>query len=132
MEGKVKFFNGRKRFGFIQGDDGKDYFVHKSAVSEDTFLRDDDRVSFDAADGERGLQAQNVKVIEGGEAPAEEAPVEEEASTEEAPVEEEAPAEEAPVEEEAPAEEAPVEEEAPAEEAPVEEEAPAEEEPKEE
>jgi len=47
VEGAVKFFNRMKHFGFISGDDGKDYFVHQSGVKEATQLNDGDRVSFD-------------------------------------------------------------------------------------
>lgn len=64
MEGKVKFFNREKKFGFIQGDDGKEYFVHISGLAEGTFIRDDDRVSFDPVETERGLQAQNVTLLQ--------------------------------------------------------------------
>ncbi len=64
MEGVVKFFNRKKGFGFISGSDGKDYFVHFTAVAQGTFLRDNDKVSFDAAEGERGSKAENVKLLE--------------------------------------------------------------------
>lgn len=66
MEGKVKFFNRTKGFGFIAGDDGNDYFVHYSAVKEGTFLRDNDTVSFDPAEGDRGLKAENVELLKKG------------------------------------------------------------------
>lgn len=114
MNGKVKFFNKNKGFGFIAGEDGTDYFVHITAIPEGLFLREEDAVTFDAVDTDKGMQAQNVQKADGA-APAEEAQEEapEEGSEEEAPAEEaseeEAPAEEAP-EEEAPAEEAPEEE----------------------
>ncbi|PIN80112.1 DNA-binding protein, partial [Candidatus Woesearchaeota archaeon CG10_big_fil_rev_8_21_14_0_10_30_7] len=39
MEGKVKFFNTMKGFGFISGDDGKEYFVHQSGLQEGVRLR---------------------------------------------------------------------------------------------
>ena len=93
VEGTVKFFNEMKNFGFIDGDDGKSYFVHRSALKEGTTIREGDRVSFDAAQGEKGLKAENVQKIEGeakAEAPAE--PAAEEKAEE--PVAEEAPAEE--------------------------------------
>ena len=61
MKGKVKFFNEMKEFGFITGEDGKDYFVHKSALSEDVSLTENDEVSFDVEKGDRGLKA--VKVV---------------------------------------------------------------------
>lgn len=61
MEGKVKWFNREKGYGFIEGSDGEDYFVHHSAIAKDTFLRENEDVSFDPAQTERGKQAQNVK-----------------------------------------------------------------------
>ena len=127
MEGKVKWYNMRKGYGFIEGEDGEDYFIHHSALSEVRFIRENDKVSFEAVDTDKGKQAQNVVLLQKGSEieGAEEAPAKEQ--TEGA---EEAPAEEAPKEEEAPEEEAPAEE-APKEEEASEEEAPAEEEPKE-
>jgi len=64
MEGTVKWFNRTKGYGFIQGDDGADYFVHLSQIDQRKFLRENDRVSFESVDGERGKQAQNVKILE--------------------------------------------------------------------
>lgn len=61
MEGTVKFFNARKRFGFISGEDGKDYFVHLSGVEKGTFIHDGDKVTFDVEEGEKGPKAVNVK-----------------------------------------------------------------------
>ncbi len=66
MEGDVKFFNRKKGFGFISGEDGKDYFVHFTAVPKGVFLRDNDRVSFEPAEGERGLKAENVQLLAKG------------------------------------------------------------------
>ena len=62
VEGTVKFFNRMKKFGFINGDDGKDYFVHESAVEGGQTLNEGDRVTFDAAEGDRGPKAENVKL----------------------------------------------------------------------
>ena len=66
MEGTVKFFNRKKGFGFISGDDGKDYFVHFTALPKGVFLRDNDKVSFTGAEGDRGLKAENVQLLEKG------------------------------------------------------------------
>ena len=59
MEGKVKWFNRTKGYGFIEGDDGEEYFVHHTALKDVSFIRENDRVAFEGADGERGKQAQN-------------------------------------------------------------------------
>ncbi|MFT4261268.1 MAG: cold-shock protein [Candidatus Woesearchaeota archaeon] len=59
-KGKVKFFNRTKNFGFIEGDDGSDYFVHGSAV--EGMIRDNDPVEFDAEESDKGLRAVNVRV----------------------------------------------------------------------
>ena len=62
MNGKVKFFNESKGFGFIQSDDGKEYFVHLSGLKEGVRLRDNDSVSFDVEEGDRGPKAVNVSL----------------------------------------------------------------------
>ena len=81
MKGKVKFFNEMKGFGFIIGDDGTDYFVHKSGLKPDVVLHENDVVSFDAADTDRGKQAQNVELSE-EDSDSEEQPQEEESQEE--------------------------------------------------
>jgi len=75
MEGTVKWFNRKKGFGFIKGDDDEDYFVHYTAMPQDMVLNENDRVTFDAADTDKGKQAQNV-AMGGGEAPQSEEPSE--------------------------------------------------------
>lgn len=62
LEGKVKWFNPRKGYGFIGTDDGRDVFVHYSSISGDGFktLGEGDVVQFDIAEGEKGLRATNV------------------------------------------------------------------------
>jgi CspA family cold shock protein len=61
MKGKVKFFNRTKEFGFITGDDGKDYFVHKTGLVGISSLNENDSVEFDTEQGEKGLKAVKVK-----------------------------------------------------------------------
>jgi CspA family cold shock protein len=64
-EGKVKWFNESKGFGFITQEDGGDVFVHFSAIQASGFktLSEGQSVSFDVAQGKKGLEAENVKPI---------------------------------------------------------------------
>ncbi|MBS3172035.1 cold shock domain-containing protein [Candidatus Woesearchaeota archaeon] len=66
MEGSVKWFNVRKGFGFISGEDGQDYFVHFSALKKGTFIRENDRVSFEAVETDKGKQAKEVVLLQKG------------------------------------------------------------------
>jgi cold shock protein len=62
MQGKVKWFNAEKGYGFIESADGKDVFVHFSAIQSDGFksLDEGQAVEFDIVEGARGPQAANV------------------------------------------------------------------------
>ena len=65
-EGKVKWFNESKGFGFIEPDgSGQDVFVHYSSISDNGFksLKEGDRVSFEVSQGNKGPQASNVVKI---------------------------------------------------------------------
>ena len=61
MNGTVKFFNSSKGFGFITAEDGKDYFVHQTGLKEGVTLSDNDSVTFDVAQGDKGPKAVNVE-----------------------------------------------------------------------
>ncbi len=60
--GKVKWFNNRKGFGFIEQEDGPDLFVHFSSINDEGYktLNEGDEVTFEVEDGERGPKAVNV------------------------------------------------------------------------
>ena len=61
-EGRIKWFNDSKGFGFIEQDGGDDVFVHFSAIQGDGFktLGEGDAVEFEVTEGPKGLQAANV------------------------------------------------------------------------
>ena len=64
LKGKVKWFNGKKGYGFIEREDGeKDCFVHASAVREAglRFLNENDAIEFEIQDGDKGPSAVNLK-----------------------------------------------------------------------
>ncbi|GFO69500.1 cold-shock protein [Geomonas limicola] len=63
--GRVKWFNDSKGFGFLEQENGEDVFCHFSAISGDGFksLAEGDEVTFDVARGPKGLQAANVRKI---------------------------------------------------------------------
>ncbi|MPM74103.1 Cold shock protein CspA [bioreactor metagenome] len=62
MQGKVKWFNAEKGFGFICQETGKDIFVHYSHIVHDGFktLAEGELVSFEVVEADKGLQARNV------------------------------------------------------------------------
>lgn len=62
LQGKVKWFNAEKGYGFIEREDGGDVFVHFSAIQTDGFktLEEGQAVEFDIVEGARGPQAANV------------------------------------------------------------------------
>ena len=64
MKGEVKFFNETKRFGFIIGEDEKDYFVHASDLNEGVILDEKVKVTFDVVEGQKGPKASNVSLSE--------------------------------------------------------------------
>ena len=62
MQGKVKWFNAEKGYGFIESEDGGDVFVHFSAIQSEGFktLEEGQSVEFDVVEGNRGPQAAKV------------------------------------------------------------------------
>ena len=61
MKGNVKWYNARKGYGFIQCDDGKEVFVHRTALPMELSLNEGDAVEFEVETSDRGPQAKNVK-----------------------------------------------------------------------
>jgi len=81
MNGKIKWYNYKKGFGFIVGEDGKEYFIHYSQVPQGTKLYEEDAITFDAVDTDKGVQAQNLQVV--GSAKKNPAPAQKEEATQE-------------------------------------------------
>ena len=66
MKGTVKWFNEKKGFGFLSTTEGKDVFVHFSAIKNSggfKTLNQGDSVEFNVVESDKGLKAENVKVI---------------------------------------------------------------------
>jgi cold shock protein len=64
-EGKVKWFNDKKGFGFIEQDGGGDLFVHHKSIQGEGYksLSEGERVSFDVVKGAKGPAADNVRKL---------------------------------------------------------------------
>lgn len=62
MNGNIKFFNVPKAYGFIKADDGKEFFFHISGLTDaNAKLNENDSVTFDVEEGDRGAKAVNIK-----------------------------------------------------------------------
>ena len=64
--GRIKWFSEKKGYGFITQEDGNDVFVHYSAIMKDGFktLQEGEEVEFEISQGDKGLQASNVRAAE--------------------------------------------------------------------
>jgi CspA family cold shock protein len=63
MKGKVKWYNDMKGYGFIEGEDGKDVFVHRSAIPVGIGLYEGDQVEYQLQETDRGQQAADIKKL---------------------------------------------------------------------
>jgi len=63
MKGKIKWYNPRKGYGFIEGEDGKDVFVHQTALPTGVNLNEEDQVEYEIEESDRGPKAKNVKKL---------------------------------------------------------------------
>ena len=63
MKGTIKWYNTRKGFGFITGEDEKDVFVHRSAIPNGTYINEGDKVEYEIEESERGPQATKIKKL---------------------------------------------------------------------
>ena len=65
LEGKVKWFNAAKGYGFIDGGESGDIFVHYSVIQKEGYrtLSEGEKVSYEVVQGPKGLQATNVQPV---------------------------------------------------------------------
>ncbi|MCK4364994.1 MAG: cold shock domain-containing protein [Thermoplasmatales archaeon] len=61
MNGKVKWYNPRKGYGFIEGEDGKDIFIHRTSIPQGIFLKEEDKVEYEIEETDKGPKAINIK-----------------------------------------------------------------------
>lgn len=65
MNGKVKWFNANKGFGFIEGEDGNDVFAHYSEIKSDGYksLNEGQEVTYDVIEDQKGFKAINIVIV---------------------------------------------------------------------
>ena len=66
---RVKWFDPKKGFGFLEGPDGRDVFVHYTQIRGEGFrsLKDGEQVQYELIEGDKGLQARDVERLGGDE-----------------------------------------------------------------
>lgn len=62
--GKVRFYDAEKGFGFIQGEDGQQVYLHATVIPDGADIQSGTRLEYSVADGKRGPQALSVRVLE--------------------------------------------------------------------
>ena len=74
--GKVKWFDPKKGYGFIEQESGEDVFVHYTSIAGDGFraLKDGETVDYELVKGDKGFQARNVVRPDGADEPQEQQP----------------------------------------------------------
>ena len=60
MKGQVKWFSLKKGYGFITGEDSKDYFFHYTMMPHGVLLKEEDSINFEVLKTEKGLQAKDI------------------------------------------------------------------------
>jgi len=63
MKGKVKWYNARKGYGFISGEDDEDVFIHNTDIPNGTQLKENDEVEYDIEKTDKGLKAVNLELL---------------------------------------------------------------------
>ena len=63
MNGKVKFFDEKNGYGFVTAEDGKEYFVHSTGLAEGVRITENDDVTFEIVESDRGPKADNVQKV---------------------------------------------------------------------
>jgi CspA family cold shock protein len=63
MKGKIKWYNSQRGYGFIEGEDKKDIFVHRNSIPDGTYLNEGDEVEYDIENTDKGPQATNLKKL---------------------------------------------------------------------
>ena len=64
MNGIVKWYNPRKGYGFVAGEDGIDVFIHRDSLGDIEFLNEGDTITYEVIETEKGLKATNIRLVE--------------------------------------------------------------------